>query len=257
MNQATENALTNQLLRQRAILVGEVADAETDLLFIAEDRETDFEEHAQEERAAHLLAQLDEQGKRQIEEIDAALRRMAEGTYGTCDGCTAPIPNERLRALPATRFCVDCAHAQELLRPIMAGEEAISHPGPVPPDLGLLSDRERQEEIRERVRNDGRVDLEELRIVYRHGVVHLDGALPSEREHSILRHVLTDECGVEELVDHIQVKAGVWEREDRTKVAPLARQMPGEEPYGTENIVESLEEGLDYVPPVSPTADEE
>jgi hypothetical protein len=40
-------------------------------------------------------------------------------------------------------------------------------------------------------------------------------------------------------------------------VAPLARQIPGEEPYGTEDIVESLEEGIDYVPPVSPTADEE
>jgi hypothetical protein len=139
----------------------------------------------------------------------------------------------------------------------MAEEETVSHRGPVPPDLALLSDSEREEEIRERVRNDGRVDLEELRIVYRHGVVHLDGALPSETEHSILRHVLTDECGLEELVDHIQVNAGLWQREDRTQVAPLARQIPGEEPYGTENIVESLEEDLDYVPPVSPTADEE
>lgn len=257
MNQATVNVLTNQLLRQRAILVGEVADAETDLRFIAEDRETDFEEHAQEERAAHLLAHLDEQGKRQIEEIDAALRRITEGTYGTCDGCKAPISHERLRALPATRFCVDCAHAQEQLRPDIAGEEAISHPEPVPPDLGLLSDREREEEIRERVRNDGRVDLEELRIVYRHGVVHLDGALPSETEHSILRHLLTDECGLQELVDHIQVKAVLWQREDRTKVAPPEEQVPGEEPYGTEDIVESLEEGINYVPPVSPTPDEE
>jgi RNA polymerase-binding protein DksA len=257
MDQATVKALTNQLLRQRAILVGEVADAETDLRFIAEDRETDFEEHAQEERAAHLLAHLDEQGKRQIEEIDAALRRITEGTYGTCDGCTAPISPERLRALPATHFCVDCAHAQEQLRPVMAEEETVSHRGLVPPDLALLSDSEREEEIRERVRNDGRVDLEELRIVYRHGVVHLDGALPSETEHSILRHLLTDECGLQELVDHIQVKAVLWQREDRTKVAPPVRQMPGEEPYGTEDIVESLEEGLDYVPPVSPTPDEE
>lgn len=257
MTPATVKALTNQLLRQRAILVGEVADAESDLRFIAEDREADFEEHAQEERAARLLADRDEQGKRQIEAIDAALRRIADGTYGTCESCTAPISPDRLHALPATRWCVDCAHAQEQLRPVIAGEETSSHSEPIPSDQGLLSEREREEEIRERVRTDGRIDLEELRIVYRHGVVHLDGALPSETEHSILRHVLTDECGVEELVDHIQVQAGVWEREDRTKVAPLARQTPGEGPYGTEDIVESLEEGLDYTPPVSPTADEE
>lgn len=257
MNPTTVNALTNQLLRQRAIVVGEVADAETDLRFIAEDRETDFEEHAQEERAARLLARRDEQGKRRIEEIDAALRRITEGTYGTCEGCAAPISPDRLRALPAARLCVDCAQEQEHPRPVMAEEEALSQRGPVPPDLALLSDSEREEEIRERVRTDGRIDLEELRIVYRHGVVHLDGALPSETEHSILRHLITDECGVEELVDHIQVKAGAWEREDRTQVAPVARQMPGEGPYGTEDIVESLEEGLDYTPPVSPTADEE
>lgn len=125
MNPAIVNALTDQLLKQRAIVVGEVADAESDLRFIAEDRETDFEEHAQEERAARLLARLDEQGKRQIEAIDAALRRIADGTYGTCENCAAPIPLARLHAVPATRWCVDCAQDQEHPRPILAEEEPI------------------------------------------------------------------------------------------------------------------------------------
>jgi len=37
-----------------------------------------------------------------------ALRRMAEGTYGTCKRCAVSIPLERLEILPQTRFCLPC-----------------------------------------------------------------------------------------------------------------------------------------------------
>jgi RNA polymerase-binding transcription factor DksA len=37
-----------------------------------------------------------------------ALRRMAEGTYGTCKRCAGSIPLERLQILPHARFCVRC-----------------------------------------------------------------------------------------------------------------------------------------------------
>ncbi len=37
-----------------------------------------------------------------------ALRRMAEGRYGTCERCRADIPVERLEILPHTRYCVPC-----------------------------------------------------------------------------------------------------------------------------------------------------
>jgi DnaK suppressor protein len=37
-----------------------------------------------------------------------ALRRMAEGTYGTCKRCAASIPLERLEILPHARFCAQC-----------------------------------------------------------------------------------------------------------------------------------------------------
>ncbi|MFC6023695.1 TraR/DksA family transcriptional regulator [Plantactinospora solaniradicis] len=41
-----------------------------------------------------------------------ALRRMAEGSYGTCERCTADIPLERLEILPHARFCVPCQRQQ-------------------------------------------------------------------------------------------------------------------------------------------------
>jgi DnaK suppressor protein len=41
-----------------------------------------------------------------------ALRRMADGTYGTCERCHATIPLGRLRILPHARFCVPCQQSQ-------------------------------------------------------------------------------------------------------------------------------------------------
>ena len=42
-----------------------------------------------------------------LAEIDAALRRMDEGTYGICEACGKPIGAERLAAIPWTRLCID------------------------------------------------------------------------------------------------------------------------------------------------------
>jgi sigma-B regulation protein RsbU (phosphoserine phosphatase) len=42
-----------------------------------------------------------------ISEIDAALQRIAAGTYGFCDICADPIEPDRLLADPLTRFCLD------------------------------------------------------------------------------------------------------------------------------------------------------
>ena len=41
-----------------------------------------------------------------------ALRRMADGSYGMCERCTASIPPERLEILPHARFCVPCQRSQ-------------------------------------------------------------------------------------------------------------------------------------------------
>jgi DnaK suppressor protein len=43
-----------------------------------------------------------------IDEIEAALRRIDEGTYGVCVACGLPIPFERLEVLPAADRCVAC-----------------------------------------------------------------------------------------------------------------------------------------------------
>jgi DnaK suppressor protein len=43
-----------------------------------------------------------------VEEIDDALRRIEDNTFGYCERCFQPIPKPRLRALPYARLCVAC-----------------------------------------------------------------------------------------------------------------------------------------------------
>jgi RNA polymerase-binding transcription factor DksA len=46
-----------------------------------------------------------------IDALKAALNRVGEGTYGQCERCGTQINPERLKILPATALCVDCAGA--------------------------------------------------------------------------------------------------------------------------------------------------
>jgi RNA polymerase-binding protein DksA len=91
---------------------------------IAEDRESELEERAQEERSARLLASLDDRTVRAVQEIDAAFQRLVDGRYGICETCGKRILAARLRVLPATRFCKDCSDQKETKR----SESIEEHP---------------------------------------------------------------------------------------------------------------------------------
>jgi len=60
----------------------------------------------------YILGLVDSERKL-IMEIDEALQRIEDGTYGICEGCNEPIPKERLKAIPWSRYCVDYARLIE------------------------------------------------------------------------------------------------------------------------------------------------
>lgn len=48
-----------------------------------------------------------------LSEIDAALQRLEQGSYGICERCAEPIPWERLEVLPMSRLCTPCQYLVE------------------------------------------------------------------------------------------------------------------------------------------------
>jgi RNA polymerase-binding transcription factor DksA len=47
-----------------------------------------------------------EQVEAELADVERALQRLDEGTYGLCEACSEPIEEARLEALPAARFCL-------------------------------------------------------------------------------------------------------------------------------------------------------
>ena len=45
----------------------------------------------------------------QLDDVERALRKIDEGTYGRCENCGKEISEPRLEAMPAARHCIDCA----------------------------------------------------------------------------------------------------------------------------------------------------
>lgn len=63
---------------------------------------------------AQAMAQASgERRAAQLREIDAALRRIDDGSYGDCERCETPINPRRLDADPTARLCIDCASSAE------------------------------------------------------------------------------------------------------------------------------------------------
>jgi len=126
--------------------------------------------------------------------------------------------------------------------------------------IGLLNDDEIVRLLDDLVRDDGRVDREELRISCCDGEITLEGALPSEQERDIVLALLRDEAGIERIVDRIEVERVAWERPDRApgleaESLDAADELPEaaeEEPTTTTEPIQALTEGTPYTPPDRP-----
>jgi len=248
------DSLTEDLRRRRVAILGDLDETHGELQTIAEEREPELEEDAQKDRIATVLERLGDRDKQTLDEIDEAMRRIVDGTYGKCASCGKPIAVARLRALPTTRLCIDCARARE--GGPGRGMEEEAEESRLPPDLSLLDDGEVEDALYDIVRGAGDIDLEELEISSRDGKVYLEGALPSEKEHQTLLQLVQDVAGVGDIVDHLEIDRLAWERRDRSK-AESAKERPQTGAEETEDPTEETEGGRTYRPPFRPPPGEE
>jgi DnaK suppressor protein len=78
---------------------------------VATDDEHDPEGHTIAFERQQIAALLRD-ARIRLADLDAALLRIDDGTYGTCRGCDQPIDEQRLRALPGAVHCIHCAEGQ-------------------------------------------------------------------------------------------------------------------------------------------------
>ncbi len=99
--------------RAERVQDAEALKAEADQMAIdAEPGDTQFDEESGEGSTAAVDRERDlalsAQARAEIVEIDVALDKIDEGTYGTCDRCGKPIPKARLEVIPWAALCVNC-----------------------------------------------------------------------------------------------------------------------------------------------------
>jgi DnaK suppressor protein len=68
---------------------------------------------ASEERDREINFILSDRDRMKIKQIDDAIERVDDGTYGVCESCGLEIAEQRLDAMPLTRLCRDCQQDQE------------------------------------------------------------------------------------------------------------------------------------------------
>lgn len=70
-------------------------------------------DHASEMVDREVDESLEENAEGIVREIDRALAKIEEGTYGRCERCGQEIPDERLEAVPYATLCVSCKQMEE------------------------------------------------------------------------------------------------------------------------------------------------
>ena len=112
-------AIGAMLLEKRNTILDEITHG-TRKLRVPE-RRADPADTASETADGAVGLELYKSGSSELAQIEAALRKIEERTYGTCAICGEAIPIARLRALPFATTCIKCKEKQELIDRADAG----------------------------------------------------------------------------------------------------------------------------------------
>ena len=61
-----------------------------------------------------IMIELIQNGEEGVRNIDIALEKIEEGTFGVCELCAKKINKERLKAVPYAKLCIDCQREEEI-----------------------------------------------------------------------------------------------------------------------------------------------
>ena len=113
MNRDELEKYRERLLTLRRDLAGGVSTLRAEGLALGTDGTQDVADEAANTYARQMLLGMSERERAMLREIDAALDRVDDGSFGTCEECGDPIGEARLRVVPHATLCVDCKADRE------------------------------------------------------------------------------------------------------------------------------------------------
>ena len=105
--------IKDMLLKRREELIREIARRSKATAVSGVSDIGDILDSVSEERTRELDMILTDREKQKLKQIEDALDRIEENTYGLCEECGVKIPRARLKVVPFAKYCVECKEAIE------------------------------------------------------------------------------------------------------------------------------------------------
>ncbi|MGB3095369.1 MAG: TraR/DksA family transcriptional regulator [Candidatus Deferrimicrobiaceae bacterium] len=106
-------SIKDMLLKTREELVQGIARKSRETAVSGVSDIGDILDSVSEERTRELYMIFIDREKQKLKQIDDALDRIEEKTYGFCEECGVKIPRPRLKVVPFAKYCVECKEAIE------------------------------------------------------------------------------------------------------------------------------------------------
>lgn len=100
-------------LRERKIVLDEQIEIENEKILPKRMDNQNVADHASDYAYRARQESRLNQMKEQLAEVNSALKRIKDGTYGICINCGNVINSERLEALPYAELCIECQRQEQ------------------------------------------------------------------------------------------------------------------------------------------------
>ncbi len=121
MNAAKREHFKQLLLSELQRHAKHISEEQSQALDVANDDAKESSDLALRDVIQELALKLGDRDSQMVADIDQALMRMREGSYGICIRCNQPIDERRLEAMPTARYDAACQAEMEVLKGQKAG----------------------------------------------------------------------------------------------------------------------------------------
>jgi RNA polymerase-binding transcription factor len=106
MTLAAISEIREQLEQRKSELLSRLESVKRD---VTSEHSADWSEQAQERQNDEVIQAIGNESREELNKVSIALERIASDEYDTCSQCGGDIALERLKAVPYTSLCIECA----------------------------------------------------------------------------------------------------------------------------------------------------